>query len=82
MLHGRCTHKRGVRACTRQGEGEGMQAHLRPSGRIAQWRGAQKHLIEDGVACGGECCTNVACQKKKPPPQRCKMCQGWEGQMM
>ena len=44
----------GARACKGKGEGEGRRAHLRPPGRIARWRSASKHLVEDGVEGGGE----------------------------
>ena len=57
--------QRGARACKGKGEGEGKRAHLRPPGRIARWRSASKHHIEEGVEGGGGIRATVACHNIK-----------------
>ena len=42
-----------------------MRAHLRPPGRIARWRSASKHLVEDGLEGGGGFRATVACHNIK-----------------
>ena len=41
-----------------------MRAHLRPPGRLARWRSASKHLVEDGLEGGGGFRATVACQRE------------------
>ena len=62
---GAACSKGGVRACKGKGEGEGWRAYLRPPGRIARWRSASKHLIEEGLKGGGGFRATMACQNLK-----------------
>ena len=62
---GAARSKGGARACKGQGEGEGKRAHLRPPGRIARWRSASMHRVEEGVEGGGGFRAKVACHNIK-----------------
>ena len=61
-LRGHRTQQGRCAGCKGKGEGEGWRAYLRPPGRIARWRSASKHLVEDGVEGGGGFRATMACQ--------------------
>ena len=71
----------GARACKGQGEGEGKRAHLRPPGRIARWRSASMHRVEEGVEGGGGFRAKVACHNIKRYNADGSPCGDW-GEML
>ena len=63
-LRGHRTQQGRCAGCKGKGEGEAWRAYLRPPGRVARWRSASKHLVEDGVEGGGGFRATVACQRE------------------
>ena len=70
----------GVRACKGQAKGEGRRAYRGSPGHIAWWRGASKHLIEEGIESGGGFRATVACHNIKSMQESGPACRAVAGQ--